>query len=73
MRGEILEIRRYRINDLTPERLRLPNGGTVEGYLESLRRHYPAMPADAFVDVVDFQVAPSNSAHTEEAQNATAR
>jgi cytidine deaminase len=58
LRGEILEIQRYRINDLTPERLRLSNGGTVEGYLEGLRRHYPTMPDDAFVDVVDFHVAP---------------
>ncbi|WP_224166726.1 ASCH domain-containing protein [Arthrobacter sp. StoSoilA2] len=73
LRGEILEIQRYRINDLTPERLRLWDGGTVEGYLEGLRRHYPAMPADAFVDVVDFHVAPSDSAHPDEAQNTTAR
>lgn len=71
LRGEILEIQRYQINDLTPERLRLSNGGTVEGYLEGLRRHYPAMPADAFVDVVDFQVTPSGSAHSREPQNTT--
>lgn len=54
-------------NDLTPGRLRLSNGGTVEGYLEGLRRHYPATPADTFVDVVDFHVAPSDSTHTGEA------
>lgn len=73
LRGEILDVQRYRIDDLTPERLRLPNGGTVEGYLEGLRRHYPLMPVDAFVDVVDFQVAPSDPGHSEEAQNSTAR
>ena len=66
LRGEILEVERYRIYDLTPERLRLSDGGTVEGYLEGLRRHYPLMPADALVDVVDFQVAPTDPGHAEE-------
>ncbi|WP_457962508.1 hypothetical protein M1E17_13225 [Arthrobacter sp. D1-29] len=66
LRGEILEIQRYRINDLTPERLRLSDGGTVEGYLEGLRRHYPAMPVDAFVDVVEFHIAPAESTQTGE-------
>jgi cytidine deaminase len=64
--GEILDVQRYRIDDLTPERLRLSDGGTVEGYLEGLRRHYPLMPVDAVVDVVDFQVAPSDAGHGED-------
>lgn len=71
--GKILEIQRYRIDELTPERLRLSDDETVEGYLEGLRRHYPAMPPDAFVDIVDFHVPSSNPSHAEDAQNATAR
>jgi cytidine deaminase len=73
LRGEILDVQRYRINDLTAERLRLSNGGTVEGYLEGLRRHYPLMPVDAFVDVVDFQLTPADPGHAEEGQKATVR
>ncbi|WP_265523570.1 ASCH domain-containing protein [Oerskovia flava] len=56
LRGEILAVRRYSLDDLTPEALRLSDGETVEGYLDGLRRHYPTMPADAEVDVVDFVV-----------------
>lgn len=52
--GEIVAVNRFRLSDLTPERLRLPDGGTVEGYLAGLRMHYPTMPNDAEVDVVDF-------------------
>ncbi|MBT2534139.1 ASCH domain-containing protein [Arthrobacter sp. ISL-48] len=63
LRGEILEVQRYRLSDLTPERLRLLNGEATEGYLEGLQRHYPAMPPDAFVDIVDFQVIPSGLDH----------
>lgn len=52
--GEILSVNRYRLSDLTPESLRLPDGATVGKYLAGLRRHYPDMPDDAEVDVVDF-------------------
>jgi hypothetical protein len=31
------------------------------------------MPADAFVDVVDFRLVPSDAARTANAQNAAAR
>ncbi|MDF9278594.1 hypothetical protein P4U43_12435 [Arthrobacter sp. EH-1B-1] len=72
LRGEILEAKRYQIDDLTPERLRLPEGGSVEGYIEGLRQHYPLMPVDAFVDVVDFRVVPSDSGPVHEGQMATA-
>ncbi|MPY09141.1 hypothetical protein FNH21_00035 [Arthrobacter sp. KR32] len=56
LHGEILEAQRYHVDDLSPERLRLSEGGTVAAYMEGLRQHYPLMPADAFVDVVDFRV-----------------
>ena len=54
LRGEVLAVNNYRLDELTPETLRLEDGGTVEGYIHSLRQHYPAMPDDARVDVVDF-------------------
>ncbi len=56
LRGLILQINRYRLNDLTIERLRLREGQSVDTYIEELRKHYPLMPADAEFDVVDFQV-----------------
>jgi cytidine deaminase len=72
LHGQILEIQRYRLDDLSAERLRLSEGESVDGYIEGLRQHYPLMPADAFVDVVDFHVAPSDLDHVEQAQSITA-
>ncbi|MGO2748228.1 hypothetical protein [Microbacterium sp.] len=54
LRGEVLAVNNYHLDELTPETLRLDDGGTVEGYIHGLRQHYPAMPDDARVDVVDF-------------------
>lgn len=54
LQGEIVAVNRFRLSELTADRLRLPDGGTVEGYVEGLRGHYPELPADAEVDVVDF-------------------
>lgn len=56
LRGEVLAVNSYGLDELTPERLRLGDGDTVEGYIRGLREHYPAMPEDARVDVVDFEV-----------------
>ena len=52
--GEVLAVHRYQLSDLTPERLRLGADGSVQAYVEGLRRHYPQMPDEAQVDVVDF-------------------
>ncbi|WP_309107389.1 ASCH domain-containing protein [Arthrobacter sp.] len=60
LHGQILEVQRYHLDDLTAERLRLSEGERVDSYIESLRKHYPLMPGDALVDVVDFKVAPSD-------------
>jgi len=56
LRGQILAVNRYKLGDLTPERLRLSSEGTVEGYIDGLRQHYPDMPTGASVDVVDFDL-----------------
>ena len=56
LRGEILAVNRYNLKDLTPELLRLSEGGSVEEYVDDLRKHYPGMPDEAEVDVVDFVV-----------------
>lgn len=56
LRGEVLEVNRFGLGELTSERLRLTSGESVEGYLVGLRQHYPSMPADATVDVVDFRL-----------------
>lgn len=73
MRGRILEVNRYRLDELTPARLRLPDGGTVTGYIEGLRHHYPLMPDDAFVDVVDFDATLSAHGSADEASDVIAR
>ncbi len=52
--GTIQQIDRYAIHDLTPERLRLPEGADVAEYVTGLRQHYPDMPAEAEVDVLTF-------------------
>jgi cytidine deaminase len=52
--GQIRAVNRYELGDLTPERMRLSGGDTVEGFIDGLRYRYPDMPADASVDVVDF-------------------
>ena len=56
LRGQILAVNRYKLGDLTPECLRLSSEGTVQGYIDDLRQHYPDMPTDASVDVVDFDL-----------------
>lgn len=58
LQGEVLEVNRYALGELMSERLRLESGESVQGYLAGLRQHYPQMPADAAVDVVDFRVTP---------------
>lgn len=56
LKGEVLAVNRYAADELTPQRLRLSDGDTVERYLDVLRQHYPLMPRDASVDVVDFEL-----------------
>jgi cytidine deaminase len=56
LRGEVLAANRYRYEELTPERLRLPAGRTVEGDVEALRLYYPDMPAEPELTVVDFRL-----------------
>lgn len=71
--GRILEVQRYCLDELTPERLRLPDGGTVADYLEGLRKHYPLMPDDAVVDIVDFGVTTSGPGSADGTWEAVAR
>lgn len=59
LHGHVLEVNRFALGELTPERLRLTEGSSVELYIDGLRGHYPDMPADASVDVVDFVVRDS--------------
>ena len=54
LRGEVLAVNRYPLSDLTLERLRLGPDDSVQAYVDGLRWHYPQMPDDAHVDIVDF-------------------
>ncbi|MGO4145024.1 ASCH domain-containing protein [Paenarthrobacter sp. YAF11_1] len=57
LQGHVLEVQHHRLSELTIEKLRLEAGASVEDYVEGLKRHYPFMPPEAYVDVVDFRVA----------------
>ncbi|WP_243074904.1 ASCH domain-containing protein [Microbacterium sp. SS28] len=54
--AEITGVHRYRLDELTPDRLRIRADTSVDEYIAGLRRHYPAMPEAAWVDVVDFSI-----------------
>lgn len=54
--GVIVEVQRYRTQDLTAERLRLPADASVDEFLQALRVHYPSMPSEAEVAVVEFSL-----------------
>lgn len=54
LHGEIRGVNRFPLGQLSPDRLRLSGTGTVDAYVDGLREHYPSLPADASVDVVDF-------------------
>ena len=52
--GEVLGVNNYSLSELTAERLRLGEGGSVDEYIRGLQQHYPEMPRGARVDVVYF-------------------
>lgn len=54
LQGEVIAVRSYRVDELTQARLRLSDGESVEGHIRGIRAHYPSLPPDARVDVVDF-------------------
>lgn len=54
--GEVLTIKRYVLNELTPELAHLPADTDMNDYLQGLRGHYPFMSDGAEVDVVRFAV-----------------
>jgi cytidine deaminase len=56
IQGSIKEIQRHRLQYATPSDLRLSPGVSVADFIQDLREHYPLMPDDASVDVVDFEV-----------------
>jgi cytidine deaminase len=54
--GVIMTTNDYRLDDLTQERLRVEPTASIDEYVTGLRSHYPSMPADAVVQVVDFTI-----------------
>lgn len=54
--GVITAATDYRLDELTQERLRIDPTTSVDEYVVGLRRHYPVMPTDAVVQVVDFTI-----------------
>lgn len=54
--GSVDRIDRCALSDLTAERLGLDEGADVGEHIAGLRRHYPAMPAEAEVDVLLFSL-----------------
>jgi len=64
LRGNINAVERICAIDLARMRRRLDNStDDASAYLQGLRQHYPDLPDDAFVDVVEFNLdAQSNPA-----------
>lgn len=58
LKGEVLSASEHHLEELPRERLGLSGETAVEEYVAGLRRHYPEMPADAVVAVVEFAVDP---------------
>lgn len=56
--GEVLRTSDVALRDLTAENLRVDDADAVEEYVAGLRGHYPDMPEDAVVTVVDFALGP---------------
>lgn len=54
--GDVLRVSRHRLEDLPLDRLESDGPTGSEEYVAGLRRHYPEMPDDAEVTVVDFSV-----------------
>ena len=52
---EVTSVMVKRLDELEPEDLDLTQPGGLERYIANLRGHYPAMPADANVEVVRFR------------------
>lgn len=57
LNGEIVRTSEVALRDLRPEDLRVDHADAVEQYVAGLRVHYPDMPEDAVVTVVDFAVS----------------
>jgi cytidine deaminase len=57
--GEVTAVVRRPLAALTPADVGLEPGADMAEYAVSLRGHYPGMPEDAVVDVVEFRVDPA--------------
>lgn len=59
LQGNVLKVESFPLADLTPSRARLSEGSDMSAFRASLREHYPEMPNDAVVDVVNFELSDS--------------
>lgn len=59
LQGQILEVNKFLLDELTPDALRLTGDDTVNEYIAILRVFYPEMPADAVIEVADFILSES--------------
>lgn len=56
VRGAITNVARHGLAEMTHENGLLPSGSDPRDFVRALRRHYPTMPDDADVDVVEFTI-----------------
>lgn len=56
LEGQVTSIERYPLAGLTPVQANLGPDGDLDRLKAGLRVHYPQMPVDALVDVVDFEI-----------------
>lgn len=54
--GEVLTVTRERLDLITPEAARVDSASALSDLRAGLEQHYPGIPADAEIDVVDFRI-----------------
>ena len=59
VQGQVLEVNKFLLDELTPDALRLTGDDTVSEYIAILRVFYPQMPANAVIEVADFILSES--------------
>lgn len=54
--GEVLTVTRHRLDLITPEAARVDSVSALSALRVGLEQHYPGIPADAEIEVVDFRI-----------------
>jgi cytidine deaminase len=56
LEGDVLAVTRHRLDLITPHEARVESAEVLNELRTGLGQHYPGIPADAAIDVVDFRI-----------------